>query len=44
MGNVVAWKSLAPHKLIGSCVIGKCDIVGVVVVLMEKVCHCGGEF
>ena len=31
-----------PHKLIGSGIIRRCDLIGVGVALLEEMRHCGG--
>ena len=37
---VVVWKKIAPK---GNSPIRRCDLVGIGVVLLEEVCHCGGK-
>ena len=46
-GQRVEYGSLnvnGPHKLIGSGSTRMCSFVGVDMVLLEEVCHCGGGF
>ena len=41
--NTGSLNVIGPHKLTGSGIIRKCGLVGVDMVLLEKVCHCGGR-